>query len=109
MASIKQKERKEVQDPIEKQEDGKILFRVPHFIPHQTTPDRVEILAWHIKEGDIVVPDAPLVHCEFLGDDWHITMPLLEYGPLRVLKIEASCGQIVHLHDPLILWEPVLA
>jgi hypothetical protein len=106
MVAIKPKERK---DPIEELADGNVLFRVPHLIPHMTAPDRVEILAWHIREGDIVAADTLLVHFEFLGDDWYVTMPPLEYGPLRVVKIEAGSGQIVHLHDPLIIWERVLS
>jgi len=109
MIAIKSKERREEKEPIETLANGNILFHVPHLIPHMTSPDRVEILKWHVKESDIVETSALLVHLDFLGDDWYVTMPSLEHGPLRVVKIEAAEGQIIHLHDPLIVWEPVVS
>ena len=105
MLATETKEPKEEKKAIETGQDGNLLFRVPHLIPHMTKPDRVTILHWHIKEGDIVNPDDLMVTFDFLGDDWHVSMPPL--GPLRVLKIEVAEGNIVHLHDPLIVLEPV--
>ena len=105
MLARKTKESQEEKHTIETVDDGNILFRVPHLIPHMTRPDRVEIIAWHIKEGDIVKPDDAMVTFDFLGDDWHICMPPL--GPVRVLKIIVPAGTLVHLHDPLLLLAPV--
>lgn len=107
MAVSQARKIEEERKPIEKLSNGNILFRVPRLLRHMTSPDCVKILQWHIKEGDIVSTNGLLVHCEFLEDDWYITMPEMECGPLRVLKIKVVQGQIVHLHDPLVLWEPV--
>src|ERR1700730_8413251 len=83
-------------------EDGNILILVPRLIEQMTKPDRVEILAWHVKEGDIIQPDAPMLTVDFLQDDWYLPVPPLG-GSLHVVSIEASVGTIVHLDDPLIV------
>lgn len=88
--------------------DGNILILVPRLIPQMTKPDRAEILEWHVKEGDIVQPDAPMLTVDFLQDDWYLPVPPLG-GSLRVVRIKASIGTIVHLHDPLIVLAPVQA
>lgn len=106
-APAKGKEKKEERNPIEMLADGKMRFHVPKLVRHMTEPDRVTILQWHIKPGDIVPTGAELVHFEFLEDDWHILMPELEGGPWRMVSVEAQEGQIVHLHDALVLWERV--
>jgi len=105
MAAIMTGEAKDGKEAIEINEDGKLIFRVFRLIPHMTKPDRVTILNWHINTGDIVHSDDLIVTFEFLGNDWYISMPPLE--PLRVLNIVVDEGSTVHLHDPLIIFEPV--
>jgi hypothetical protein len=82
--------------------NGNILILVPRLIVQMTRPDCVKILEWHIREGERVEPGAPMLTVDFLQDDWYLPIPPLG-GSLRVLRIEASVGDIVHLHDPLIL------
>ncbi|SRR6266536_2425071 len=87
-------------------EGGNLLILVPRLIEQMTKPDRVEILEWHVKEGDIVQPDAPMLTVDFLQDDWYLPVPPLG-GSLRVVRIKASVGDIVHLDDPLIVLAPI--
>lgn len=86
--------------------NGNVVILVPRLIAQMTIPDRVEILAWEVKEGDIVQPGEPMLIADFLQDDWYLPVPPLG-RPLHVVKIEASVGSIVHLHDPLIVLAPV--
>lgn len=87
-------------------EDGTLLILVPHLIPQMTRPDRVEILEWDVQEGDIVQPDAPMLSVDFLQDDYYLPVPPLG-NSLRVVKIKALVGDIVHLDDPLIILAPI--
>jgi len=87
-------------------EDGTFHILVPRFIIQMTEPDRVEILKWHIKEGDIVEPGMPMVTVEFLQDDWYLPVPPLNVL-LRVVSIKASVGRVVHLYDLLTILAPV--
>src|SRR3954467_386268 len=93
-------------EAMRRMEDGTILMLVPRLIPQMTRPDRAEILEWHVKEGDVIHPDAPMLTLDFLQDDWYLPVPPLGRD-LRVVKIEALEGDIVHLHDPLIVLVPL--
>ena len=95
-------------EAMKRMEGGTILVLVPRLIVQMTRPDRAEILEWHVKEGDIVQPDAPMLTLDFLQDDWYLPVPPLGQV-LRVVRIEASVGTIVHLGDPLIVLAPVQA
>ena len=89
--------------------EGKVFVSLPHLRAYMTTPDRVTVLEWRLKEGDIVTSghdEEDMVTLDFLGDDWYLPIPPLN-GPMRVAKIEASVGQVIHLHDLLIVFEPV--
>jgi hypothetical protein len=88
-------------------EDGNLLILVPRLIEQMTKPDRVTILDWRVKEGDMVQPDAPMLTLDFLGDDWYLPIP--PDRAYRVVRIEATVGDIVHLDDPLIVLEPIRA
>lgn len=88
--------------------NGTILILVPRLIEQMTSPDRVEVLEWHVKEGDIVQPDTPMLTVDFLGDDWYLPVPPLG-DALCVVKIQAPVGTTVHLHDSLIILVPVQA
>ena len=82
--------------------NGNFLILVPRLIAQMTRPDRAEVLEWHVKEGDIIQPDEPMLTLDFLQDDWYLPVPPLG-GSLRVVRIETQVGDIVHLHDPLIV------
>jgi pyruvate/2-oxoglutarate dehydrogenase complex dihydrolipoamide acyltransferase (E2) component len=90
-------------EALRRMEDGTILVLVPRLIVQMTRPDRAEILEWHVKEGDIVQPDAEMVTLDFLQDDWYLPVPPVAEA-LRVVRIVARAGDIVHLHDPLIVF-----
>jgi hypothetical protein len=93
-------------EAIKYMSDGNIHIFVPRLIEQMTKPDRVQILEWHVKEGDIVQPDTLMLTADFLQDDWYFPIPPLG-NSLRVIRIEASVGDIVHLDDPLIVLKPV--
>src|SRR5262249_35287760 len=94
---------------IEIGEGGRIFVSLPHLVSDMTQPDQAQVLEWYVKEGDIVVgqdeQEEMMLLLEFLGDGCLLAIPPL--GPVRVVKIEASVGKVIHLHDPLIVFEPV--
>jgi hypothetical protein len=93
---------------IEIGEGGKVFISLPH-LSDMTAPDRAKVLEWYIKEGDVVTQghdEVDMILLDFLGDDWWLPIPPLN-GPMRVAKIEAEVGKVIHLNDPLIVFEPV--
>lgn len=60
-----------------------------------------EILKWHVKPGDIVAQDAPLVDVE--TDKAAVTIPAPRAG--RVLEIRAKEGEIVRVGQVLVVIE----
>jgi hypothetical protein len=92
--------------------NGTVLLRLPHLISDMTTPDRVKVLEWHVQEDDVILgndeenDERDMVHLEFLGNDWYLPIPPFS-NPMRVVRIEAEVGETIHLHDLLIVFEPV--
>ena len=86
---------------LETDNDGNILLRLPHLSAHMTERDSVTVIGWDVREGDIVYPDEWMVAFD---DDLSLTIPPIG-ASLRVVKIEATQGQVMHLHDPLIVLE----
>jgi len=82
--------------------NGNILILVPRLVEQMTEPDHVKVLEWHVQEGDIVQSNMPMLTVEFLQDDWYLPIPPIE-GLLRVVRIVAPIGGILHLNDPLIV------
>ena len=87
---------------------GTYIIRLPRLFEQMTDPDTVTILEWHVREGDIVQPDAPLVKVEALQDIYHIPLPPYRMirVPHRVVKIARAAGSTIYLHDLLIVLEP---
>jgi|SRR5947207_662942 len=82
--------------------EGNVSLRVPHLDSDMTEEDGVTITAWDVNEGDSVYPHDWMVAFTFQGEEVSLTIPPIG-AALRVVRIEATRGQIVHLHDPLIV------
>jgi pyruvate dehydrogenase E2 component (dihydrolipoamide acetyltransferase) len=71
------------------------IFRVPDLGEGLT---EVEIRAWHVKPGDEVAPDQPLLEVETAKAVVDIPSP--QRG--RIARLHGAAGDIVHVGDPLV-------
>jgi hypothetical protein len=89
--------------------DGKVFVSLPRLVADMTPPDRVKVLDWYLREGEVVVgleeQEEQMALLEFLGDGCLLAIPPL--GRMRVVKIEAEVGKIIHLNAPLVVFERV--
>jgi hypothetical protein len=88
---------------------GTVFISVPRLKSYMKRPDRVQVLTWHLQEGDIVEANADereMITLDFLGNDWELPIPPF-LRPMRVARIAVGAGTTIHLFDPLIVFEPV--
>lgn len=83
-----------------------IEVRVPKLFPTHTSRERLTVEQWHVREGDILQPDALMVSLEAPPGFFDIPAPPEVTVPYRVKRIYAAQGE-VRLGDPLVTLEPI--
>jgi hypothetical protein len=83
--------------------------RVPKLFPTHTVRETLTVERWHVREGDVLQPDALMVSLETPPGFFDIPAPPEVTVPHRVMHLHAAEGGEIRLNDLLITLEPVSA
>ena len=81
--------------------------RVPKLFPTHSIREVLIVEKWHVREGDIIQPDALMVSLETQPGFFDILTPDDVTAPHRVVRLHVLTGEEIRLNDPLITLEPV--
>lgn len=81
--------------------------RVPKLFPTHTVRETLIVEKWHVREGDIIQPDALMVSLETPPGFFDIPTPPNVAVPHRVVCLHVPENGEIRLNDPLITLEPL--
>ena len=84
-----------------------IEVRVPKLFPTHTVREELLVEKWHVQEGEILQPDAPMVSLETPPGFFDIPAPPEVTVPHRVARLHVPEGGDIRLNDLLITLEPI--
>lgn len=84
-----------------------IEVRVPKLFPTHTIREVLVVEKWHVREGEVIQPDALMVSLETPPGFFDIPTPPEVTMPHRVARLHVPEGGEIRLNDPLITLELV--